>query len=126
MQIFVCELNGVLMNALVVAVAGDTGIYFLAATSDEGLNGKGAFLLQWQAILWLKAHGYRWYDLGGVNPEKNPGVYQFKSGMCGTDVFQLGRFEHRGGSVSSVCVGAGEAFQAFVKKMKNRNVAEKA
>ena len=27
----------------------------------------------------------KWYDLGGISPEGNPGVYHFKSGLSGVD-----------------------------------------
>jgi lipid II:glycine glycyltransferase (peptidoglycan interpeptide bridge formation enzyme) len=117
MQILLCEKDGVLFNALVVAPAGNTGIYLLAATSDEGLKADGAFLLQWRAIQFLKEHGYRWYDLGGINPHRNPGVYQFKSGMGGADTLQLGCFECRANRMSSLCVGAAEALMAMVGRV---------
>ena len=113
MQVFLCEKGDKLFNALVVAAAGDTGIYLLAATSNEGLSAKGAYLLQWRAMEWLKARGCRWYDLGGINPEKNPGVFQFKSGLGGQDDHQLGVFEASGSWLSSLCVRAGEQVQSL-------------
>ena len=68
---------------------GDSAIYLLGATSDDGLNAKGSYLLQWTLIQWLKENGVRWYDLGGIDPEGNPGVYYFKRGFSGADVCQL-------------------------------------
>jgi FemAB family len=68
---------------------GDSAIYLLGATSDDGLNAKGAYLLQWTMIQWLKENGIKWYDLGGIDPEGNPGVYSFKRGLSGADVSQL-------------------------------------
>lgn len=118
MQILLCEKEGKLFNALVVAAAGDTGIYLLAATSNEGLNAKGAYLLQWQAIQWLKAGGYRWYDLGGINPDGNPGVFQFKNGLGGQDVFQAGVFEMSGSWVSAAGVRSGETLQRAARKLR--------
>ena len=61
----------------------------LGATSDDGLNAKGAYLLQWTLIQWLKENGIKWYDLGGIDPEGNPGVYSFKRGLSGTDVSSI-------------------------------------
>ena len=118
MQIFLGEKEGTLFNALVVAAAGDTGIYLLAATSNEGLNAKGAYLLQWQAIQWLKAGGCRWYDLGGINPDGNPGVFQFKNGLGGHDVFQAGVFEMSGSWVSTAGVRSGEKLQIAARKLR--------
>jgi lipid II:glycine glycyltransferase (peptidoglycan interpeptide bridge formation enzyme) len=34
-------------------------------------------------IEWLKERGCHWYDLGGIDPENNPGVYHFKCGIAG-------------------------------------------
>jgi hypothetical protein len=40
-------------------------------------------------IQWLKSREVTWYDLGGINPETNPGVYHFKQGMSGSDVLYM-------------------------------------
>lgn len=79
--------------ALVVTDVGNTGIYLLGATGEAGLKSKASYLLQWRMMEFLKAQGCRFYDLGGINPEGNPGVYHFKAGMGGSEVRQLGRFE---------------------------------
>jgi lipid II:glycine glycyltransferase (peptidoglycan interpeptide bridge formation enzyme) len=118
MRVFLAEKEGKLFNALVVAAAGDTGIYLLAATSDEGLKSKGAHLLQWRAMEWLKANGFHRYELGGINPEKNPGVFQFKNGLGGEDVHQIGVFESSGSPLSAACVRAGERLQATARRLK--------
>jgi lipid II:glycine glycyltransferase (peptidoglycan interpeptide bridge formation enzyme) len=120
MRVFLADKEGKVYNALVVAAAGDTGIYLLAATSDAGLKSKGAHLLQWRAIEWLKSQGYRWYELGGINPEKNPGVFQFKNGLGGEDVHQVGVFESSGSTLSRACVRAGEQLRAAARILKNR------
>ena len=89
MKIFLCSQHGVPVAGLVGSAMGDTGIYLHGATSDEGLNLKGAYLLQWRMIRWLKENGVRYYNLGGINPETNPGVYHFKKGLSGQDVLYL-------------------------------------
>ena len=89
MRIWICEQDGVPVAGLVASAMGDSAIYLLGATSDDGLNAKGAYLLQWTLIQWLKENGIRWYDLGGIDPEGNPGVYSFKRGLSGADVSQL-------------------------------------
>lgn len=87
--ILVCERDGIPVAGLVVSAMGDTGIYLLGATSDNGLDARGGYLLHWIAMQWLKENGFQYYDLGGVNPERNPGGYQFKRGLSGADVVQL-------------------------------------
>ena len=64
MRILICEDRGVPVAGLVASAMGDSAIYLLGATSDEGLNSKGAYLLQWTLITWLKENGFKWYDLG--------------------------------------------------------------
>ena len=78
---------------LVCSVVGNMGIYLLGATSEAGLNSKGAYLLQWNMIQWLKENGFKYYDLGGIDPDRNPGVYHFKRGFSGDDVTRLPAFE---------------------------------
>ena len=68
---------------------GDTAIYLLGATNERARELKAAYFLQWQAMLWLKDRGARWYDLGGIDPEANPGGYHFKSGFGGNETMQL-------------------------------------
>jgi hypothetical protein len=89
MRIFLCRHEGVPVAGLVGSAMGDSGIYLHGATSDEGLNLKGAYLLQWRMVRWLKENGVRHYNLGGINPETNPGVYHFKKGLSGEDVLYL-------------------------------------
>ncbi len=72
---------------------GNLGIYLLGATSDNGLKAKGAYLLQWTAIKWLREHRVCYYDLGGINRERNPGVYHFKSGLSGQDISRIPTLE---------------------------------
>jgi len=89
MQVFICECKGVPVAGLVVSAIGNSAIYLLGATSDAGLDARGAYLLQWTAFHWLKERGVRWYDLGGIDPEANPGVYSFKKGFSGEDICQI-------------------------------------
>jgi hypothetical protein len=88
-RILICEHRGKPVSSLVCSAIGNTGIYLLGATYDEGLNTKGAYLLQWTMIKWLKQNGFQHYDLGGIDPEKNPGVYHFKAGFSGEDVTRI-------------------------------------
>lgn len=89
LRVFIAEREGVPVAGVVVTAIGDSGIYLSGATSDGGMKTKGAYLLQWRAIQWLKERGVRHYNLGGINPEKNPGVYHFKHGFSGRDVLYM-------------------------------------
>ena len=89
LRVLICEQGGVPVAGLVGTALGDSGIYLFGATSDQGMNSKGSYMLQWRMIQWLKENGIRYYNLGGINPEKNPGVYHFKQGLSGQDVLYL-------------------------------------
>jgi lipid II:glycine glycyltransferase (peptidoglycan interpeptide bridge formation enzyme) len=115
MQIMICEQEGVPVAGMVSSNMGDSAIYLLGATSDKGLNSKGAYLLQWALMQRLKENGSKWYDLGGIDPERNPGVYHFKSGLSGTDVSQLTPLVACNSVVSSAIVRTSLAAQRAVR-----------
>ena len=50
-------------------------------------------MLQWHAIKTAREQGIYWYDLGGIDPKVNPGVYHFKKGLGGSDITAPGPFE---------------------------------
>jgi lipid II:glycine glycyltransferase (peptidoglycan interpeptide bridge formation enzyme) len=118
MRVLICEDKGVPVAGLVASAMGDSAIYLLGATSDDGLKSKGAYLLQWTLIKWLKENGVRWYDLGGIDPERNPGVYHFKRGLSGTDVSQINPLMACASVVSSAIVRAGLAMRQMVRGCK--------
>lgn len=77
----------------VSSILGDTCVYLLGATNDAGLKNKAAYLAQWSVIQTAKERGCWFYDLGGIDPDKNPGVYHFKKGLGGIDMTAPGPFE---------------------------------
>jgi hypothetical protein len=118
MRILICKDQGVPVAGLIVSAMGDSAIYLLGATSDEGLKSQGAYLLQWTMIQWLKEKGVRWYDLGGIDPVGNPGVYSFKRGFSGADVLQMNPMVACTSVVSSAVVRAGFAMQRMLRGRK--------
>ena len=119
MRILICEEKGVPIAGLIASAMGNSAIYLLGATSDSGLKAKGAYLLQWTLISWLKQMGIRWYDLGGIDPESNPGVYLFKKGMSGEDSRQIRPLSASESAVSSGLVKTGLAVQRAVSGSLN-------
>jgi len=117
MQILICEREGAPVAGLVASAMGDSAIYLLGATSDNGLNAKGSYLLQWTLIQHLKENGLKWYDLGGIDPERNPGVFHFKRGLSGTDVSQLTPLVACSNVVSSAVVKASLAIHSAVRSL---------
>lgn len=108
LHVLICEKDGVALSALVGSRIGNTCIYLLGATSSEGMKHKGSYLLQWRMLQWAKEGGCSYYDLGGINPEKNPGVYHFKEGLAGVDETMIGTYETCGRLHSRILVHAVE------------------
>lgn len=89
MVIMICEYNNKPVSGIVCSIIGDTAVYLLGATSNYGLKLQGSYLLQWKMIEFLKENKYQKYDLGGINPLRNPGTYHFKKGLCGKNGQQI-------------------------------------
>ena len=122
MKIIVCESEGEPVAALICSLVGNTGIYVLGATGNNGMKLQGSYLLHYRMIEWLKQRHARWYDLGGINPEKNPGTYHFKAGLAGKDgkeVYLLGQFDNCQSLMSAFLVRAGDQFRVNVEKLKH-------
>jgi len=126
LRILISTREGVPQAGLVATAVGETGIYLLGATSNDGMKSKGAYLLQWQMMNRLRECGCQGYDLGGINPQTNPGVYHFKAGLGGEEVTALGRFEWRGNWMSRTAVHAGERLQSLAARMKKKSVRAEA
>jgi lipid II:glycine glycyltransferase (peptidoglycan interpeptide bridge formation enzyme) len=93
----------------VTAIVGDTAVYVLGASNEEGRRRKAAYLLQWHAMAAARAAGCRWYDLGGIDPAANPDGYHFKRGIGGVDVTAAGPYEIRPPGLSGHAALAAEA-----------------
>jgi lipid II:glycine glycyltransferase (peptidoglycan interpeptide bridge formation enzyme) len=130
MHVLICQDKGVPVAGLVASPMGDSAIYLLGATSDAGLNSKGAYLLQWTMICWLKERGIKSYDLGGIDPEGNPGVYCFKRGLSGVDICQIRPHAASESTVSSGLVKVGltiqRMFRASLRPKPRRSINQPA
>lgn len=101
----------------ICSAIGKTALYLFGVTSNRGMKTRGSYLLQWKLLEWLKDHGIPHYDLNGINPEKNPGTYKFKSDMGGDKgrvVRFLGQFDSCQSMVSRVCVKVAEKLKAVL------------
>lgn len=78
---------------------GQTCWYFYGASANEERQRMPNYLLQWEAMRWAKAQGYRVYDLWGAPTtfdESDPlwGVFQFKRGFRGQVIRHIGAWDY--------------------------------
>jgi peptidoglycan pentaglycine glycine transferase (the first glycine) len=118
MHILICEKDGKPQNGLVFSTMGNGAIYLLGATGNEGLAGKGAYLLIWRSLIMAKELGCAWFDLGGIHPEKNPGGYQFKGGMGGREVSLIGAYELSRNWMNPAALKLGEWLRAGMRWLR--------
>ncbi|MEW6251942.1 MAG: GNAT family N-acetyltransferase [Planctomycetota bacterium] len=85
-HVALADLGGRAVAGYVSSLLGDTGVSLLMATTEEALRMRAGYRLQWEAFRAAQQAGCRYYDMGGINPELNPGVYEFKKGVNGRDV----------------------------------------
>ena len=116
MIILVCEYEGKALTATIGSLIGDRGIYLLGATGNEGMKMKGAYLLQWRLIEIMRERGCKWYDLGGIDPDNNPGVYHFKSGISRREASHVGQFEISQNIISNLFVKGAENMSELKRK----------
>ncbi len=97
-----------LAGGVVLARTGDTAVYVLGATNPEMRDARPGHYLHFRATEVLKDMGLRYYDLGGINPDDNPGVYEFKAGMTQVDICAPPPMECSPGGVRSLLFDAAE------------------
>lgn len=108
MNIMVASMGGKVIASLLASVVGETGIFILGGNDPQSLKTGTSNRLPWEMILWMKQVGARWCDMGGYNPDQNPGTAFFKEGYGGIDVRHVGEFEACYAPLSRFAVWGGE------------------
>ena len=72
-----------LQAGLIFHCLGEVCVPHILVTSVEGLRNYAAYAVTWASLEYAREQGCEWYDLGGIDPEENPGSYDFKRGMRG-------------------------------------------
>jgi hypothetical protein len=84
--------KGQIVCAHMASNLGDTSVVLLVACNEIGLSCFASYLVWWEGALAAHRAGMKWYDLGGIDPSKNPSVSQFKSRMGGEQSHHIGLF----------------------------------
>lgn len=69
LKLFIAEFEGQVLAAMIAVPFGDTLLNKLSVWSGEQGQVKPNEALQWAAIEWARSHGYRYYDLEGIEPD---------------------------------------------------------
>jgi hypothetical protein len=96
MRVLLCRDGANTCAGLVYSCINDTAFFLHSAVSTQGLESRGSYLLQWEAIRQCKAAGAKYYDLDCIDPVGNPGSFRYKNdlaGIHGRSVDSLGRFD---------------------------------
>ncbi len=98
-RLLLAEYNGQLLAGIFVGLFAREGIYLYGASGNEHRNLMPNYLLQWEAIRWVKEQGASHYDFWGIpatddENEAMAGVYRFKSGWGGEIVRFVGCYEY--------------------------------
>ena len=118
-HIGIARVDGEPAAGVVASILGNTAVYLLGASNEVGRKSKAAYLLQWKVIEAAAARGCNWYDLGGVNPEDNPGVYRFKDRMGGVDL-SAPTYEIAPGRIRHSAIRVGEQLFRAAAKYRRR------
>ena len=71
---------------------GHAATYQIGWSNEAGKKAGAMRLVLWRAIGHLRERGFRWLDLGGINPDTAPGVTEFKLGTGGEASESVGLF----------------------------------
>jgi peptidoglycan biosynthesis/recognition FemAB-like protein len=74
-------------------VVGHRANSWLAATTERGRQLHASYAIYWALIQHCKKIGIRSFDLAGIDPVRNPGVFRFKRGTGATAVELLGEWD---------------------------------
>ncbi len=102
MWVFKARLDEKNLGSILIVGYGETCMYYIGAVNNEGRKSNATYFLLWQAICKMKELGYKWFDVGGANPDKTPsGILHFKQGLGGRPYRLVGEFEAHNNSLTS-------------------------
>ena len=119
-QVLLCYYEGECIAGHISSQLGNTAVNLFRANSEVALQLRAAYRLQWEGVRYAKEAGLKWYDLGGIDPDNNPGVYAFKKGMGGIDTTAPGPFEYYPGRLKKTLIFRGEQMYRYLKRFMKR------
>jgi len=85
--------NGQPLSLMAAIVAGTKACSVLSATSEAGRELHSSYAIFWAMLRHCQSLGVKSYDLAGIDPVANPGVYRFKRASGATPIELLGEWD---------------------------------
>jgi len=92
-KLFLAKYQDQVVAANLVCFFGQTATYLHGASNYNYRQIMAPYLLQWQTICQAQKMGIKYYDFGGINEIKWPGITRFKKGFNGQEVSYPGSFD---------------------------------
>ena len=87
------DAEGTLLGFRSALLQGRKGVDYLSATTKLGRDRRSSFITMWELLEHCREAGITHYDMGGIDPVTNQGVYQFKKGLGGDPLEFLGEWD---------------------------------
>ena len=107
--------NKQLLGTVIIAQHGDTCTYLVGFTSNDGRKNNANYFLLWNSLLQSKHLGFCWFDVGGVDQIKTPGIAHFKQGLGIMNYRMVGEFEGRTGVVGHI-ISSVKKYYSYIQK----------
>ena len=85
--------KGQLLSLMAAVVVGTKACSVLSATSERGREFHSSYAIFWAMLRHCQSLGVTSYDLAGIDPVANPGVYRFKRASGATPIELLGEWD---------------------------------
>lgn len=96
-------LGGAVAGRSLVVRTGDRVEYLAGHTDDAGRAANGGQAMLWRAITEAQSTGAKWFDVGGMDPDRTPkGIYDFKAGLQGTPYRLMSEIDCCGGPLGRI------------------------
>lgn len=93
-RLFIARYVNEMAAGVLIIRCGRSIHYFWGATSRKFGKQRPSEALQWRVMEWAFEKGLETYDLEGIDPLNNPGVYEFKRQLGGEEVVLPGKFAY--------------------------------
>lgn len=93
-QFYICrDERGNILSIRGCILCGTHALDYFAATTFHARKTNCSYLTFWRLLQDCYEKGIRYYDLNGIDPFKNPGVYRFKTGTGAEYLEYLGEWD---------------------------------